>query len=560
MANTGIGTTDQPGGQPVAVNPCSDGLDYQVVKLDVGGDGTAQLADAGHPLPVSLPASQVTTLTPPAAITNYAAESGGHLAAIDTNAGTTADAAVTTDVSGTLSAKLRGLVKLVASVISGGLVQTRALTSSDQVTVANASLAVTGPLTDAQLRAAAVPVSAASLPLPSGAATSTKQSDGTQKTQVVDGSGNVIGSTSNALDINIKSGNPTSITVSGSVTANAGTNLNTSALATEATLDARTGSLTETAPATDTASSGINGRLQRIAQRLTSLIALLPSALTGSGNLKVSLQESNASQAVTGTFWQATQPISGTVTANIGTSGSLALDATLTGGTQKAIARGGAKGATTAADLTSTAEGTDHQALDVQIMHGGTAKDPTQIRALTAADVVALGAGTAEIGNVKNSGAFAVQATLAAETTKVIGTVNIAASQTVGLAAGTNIIGFTTPTPVATGGNSLSSLLVNAVTAKTLVKSNAGNLYGIHLYNPNTSAVFVQMFKASSTGAVTLGTTTPDFVWVIPPASVLDKDMTIPVAFTTGLVYAVTTTATGSTAPSSGVTGTIFYL
>ena len=39
-----------------------------------------------------------------------------------------------------------------------------------------------------------------------GGATSTKQSDGSQKTQVVDGSGNVIGATSNALDVNIKSG------------------------------------------------------------------------------------------------------------------------------------------------------------------------------------------------------------------------------------------------------------------------------------------------------------------------------------------------------------------
>lgn len=45
-----------------------------------------------------------------------------------------------------------------------------------------------------------------------GLATSTKQSDGSQKTQIVDGSGNVIGATSNALDINIKSGNPTSLT------------------------------------------------------------------------------------------------------------------------------------------------------------------------------------------------------------------------------------------------------------------------------------------------------------------------------------------------------------
>ena len=57
--------------------------------------------------------------------------------------------------------------------------------------------------------------------------------------------------------------------------------------ATEATLDARTGILTETAPASDTASSGLNGRLQRIAQRLTSLIALLPTALGAGGGLKV---------------------------------------------------------------------------------------------------------------------------------------------------------------------------------------------------------------------------------------------------------------------------------
>jgi hypothetical protein len=59
-----------------------------------------------------------------------------------------------------------------------------------------------------------------------------------------------------------------------------------------------------------------------------------------------------------------------------------------TDGTQKSIVRGGAKGATVAADVTSTSEGADHQALDVQIYHGGSAINPTQIRALTASDVV----------------------------------------------------------------------------------------------------------------------------------------------------------------------------
>lgn len=63
-----------------------------------------------------------------------------------------------------------------------------------------------------------------------------------------------------------------------------------------------TGSLTETAPGTDTASSGLNGRLQRIAQRLTSLIALLPAALGAGGGLKVD----GSGTAL---------PVSGTVTA-----------------------------------------------------------------------------------------------------------------------------------------------------------------------------------------------------------------------------------------------------
>jgi len=49
------------------------------------------------------------------------------------------------------------------------------------------------------------------------------------------------------------------------------------------------------------------------------------------------------------------------------------------------------------------------------------------------AEIGKLAAGTAEIGNVKNSGTFAVQATLAAETTKVIGTIRAASG---GIASG----------------------------------------------------------------------------------------------------------------------------
>lgn len=57
------------------------------------------------------------------------------------------------------------------------------------------------------------------------------------------------------------------------------------------------GGVTETAPASDTASSGLNGRLQRVAQRLTSLIALLPTSLgtkTAANSLAVTLASDGA--------------------------------------------------------------------------------------------------------------------------------------------------------------------------------------------------------------------------------------------------------------------------
>lgn len=58
------------------------------------------------------------------------------------------------------------------------------------------------------------------------------------------------------------------------------------------------GLLNETAPGTDTAAAGLNGRLQRIAQRLTSLIALLPTALTSAGALKVAPVETTVTATV----------------------------------------------------------------------------------------------------------------------------------------------------------------------------------------------------------------------------------------------------------------------
>lgn len=61
------------------------------------------------------------------------------------------------------------------------------------------------------------------------------------------------------------------------------------------------GAVNETAPATDTANSGLNGRLQRIAQRLTSLIAFFVNgAGTAAAALRVTLASDDPAVSVLG--------------------------------------------------------------------------------------------------------------------------------------------------------------------------------------------------------------------------------------------------------------------
>lgn len=111
-------------------------------------------------------------------------------------------------------------------VPDGGFIGLVGLADGGGVFITNASVAVTGPLTDAQLRAAAVPVSAASLPLPTGAATestlSTRVADSTitarlntlgQKTSA-NSTPVVLSSDQSAVPINDNGG---SITVDGTV-------------------------------------------------------------------------------------------------------------------------------------------------------------------------------------------------------------------------------------------------------------------------------------------------------------------------------------------------------
>lgn len=97
----------------------------------------------------------------------------------------------------------------------------------------------------------------------------------------------------------------------------------TSLSTTIATDDAVLGATNETAPATDTATSGHNGRLQRIAQRITSLIALVPASLgqkAMSGSFAVAIASDQS--AVTTTLAAATNASTTAYAASLVVKGS----------------------------------------------------------------------------------------------------------------------------------------------------------------------------------------------------------------------------------------------
>lgn len=98
----------------------------------------------------------------------------------------------------------------------------------------------------------------------------------------------------------------------------------------------------------------------------------------------------------------------------------------------------------------------------------------------------------------------------------------------------------------------------SGTSTKSVVKAAEGHLYDLEVSNPTNADAFIQIFDAL-TGAVTVGTTTPTLSLLVPAGNgtirgAMDKHFGEEgLVFTSGIVYACTTTPTGSTAPSSAL-------
>lgn len=245
--------------------------------------------------------------------------------------------------------------------------------------------------------------------------------------------------------------------------------------------------------------------------------------------------------------------VDGTVTANIGTSGSLALDATLTGGTQKTkiVDSGGTNVATVSA---AGAVKVDGSAV-TQPVSGTVAVSGAVDTELTTADldtgagtdtraVVGL-AGTASggaalIASGGGTEATALRVTVASDSTGVLSVDDNGATLSVDDGAASLTVDLPA---VATGGATPYKLISAATTNATSVKASAGTLYGIQVFNLNAAARYLKLYDKAS--APTVGTDTPVKVLMIP-GNTAGAGVVVPVAtcgliFSSGIAFALTT-------------------
>lgn len=231
-----------------------------------------------------------------------------------------------------------------------------------------------------------------------------------------------------------------------------------------------------------------------------------------------------------------TQPVSGTVTANAGTGTFTTTDANAqsqgsTTSGQKGFLELGA--VTTAAPSYTTAQSSP---LSLNTS-GGLRVDGSGVTQPVSGtlSVNALPTGSNTIGAVNQNGTWTVQPGNTPNTTAWL-------VQTIpGTANGWSV-------------NSQTGL----TNTKVAVKASAGLFGGYMIFNPNSSVIYVQVFDVAS-ASVTLGTTTPTYVIPIPATAGANLEIRNGVTHSTAITLAATTTATGSTAPSTALTGFFLY-
>jgi hypothetical protein len=326
--------------------------------------------------------------------------------------------------------------------------------------------------------------------------------------------------------------------VSGTVTANAGTNLNTSALALDATL---TGG-TQQSKITD----GTNVATVKAA---STLPAATDKALvvTARDSIPVTGTFWQATQPVSGTFWQATQPVSGTVTANAGTNlntSALALDATLTGGTQQTKITDGTNVATVKAASTA-AVATDKAVVVTQSPNNtvgvtGTFWQATQpVSGTFWQTTQPISAASLPLPTGAAADATLTGGTQTTRITDGTNTATVKAASTAPAAADKALVVVQSPNGYIASVARLVSAA--ATTNATLVKNAAGRVFKIRGYNAKAAVCYLKLYNKATAPAPATDNALLMASFALKASDMFDIDFTPQgYGFSTGIGFALT--------------------
>ncbi len=263
----------------------------------------------------------------------------------------------------------------------------------------------------------------------------------------------------------------------------------------------------------------------------------------------------------------ATQPVSGTVTANLSATDNAVLDAIQAAVEILDNIVSGAEAqvdiVTVPAPLSTTGGGTEAAALRVTL-----ASDSTGVVSIddNGGSVTVDGTVTANLSATDNAVLDAIQAAVEVIDNAISGAemqVDVVAP----LPAGTNNIGdvdvLTVPAVAGEAASTMNASSGDGATALTntaqVIKASAGSLKGYYLYNPNATAQYVQFYNTAA-ASVTVGTTTPLFTLTIPATSAANLWMQPGgIAFGTAMSWAATSTAAGNGAPTTAFDAVAWY-
>ena len=312
---------------------------------------------------------------------------------------------------------------------------------------------------------------------------------GTQRTKITDGSNNAAltntttaGSEQALIVRNIPSGTQA---ISGTITAVQATasNLNVTAVASGNFNNASVSATGSAVPASATFLAGSDGTLLKAVRVATDgTIRIDPTGTTTqpvSGTVTVTQSTGSNLNAV----------VSGTVTANVGSTNGLALDATLTGGTQRTKLTDGSNNVA----LTNTTPAGSEYGLIVRNIPSG-----TQTVTGTVIVTQATAANLNTTANIGTTGGIALDATITARL-NTLGQKTSANSAPVVLASDQSAI----PVTSATSSTSAVTSVAASVTTVNLLAINTSRK-GATFYNDSASFLYLKLGATASTTSFTV--------------------------------------------------------